>query len=57
MKIEDFKALMAFYAAKLDKTSFTVTEALDCLEEYNNTVEEDAMVIPEEVFITFLSIE
>ena len=57
MKIEDFKAFIAFCAAKLDKTSFTVTEVLDCLEEYNNTVEEDAMLIPEKVFIAFLSIE
>lgn len=57
MKIEDFKAFMSFCVAKLGKNSFTVTEALDCLEEYNNTVEEDAMLIPEEVFIAFLSIE
>lgn len=48
---------MAFCAAKLDKTSFTVTEVLDYLEEYNNIVEEDAMLIPEKVFIALLSIE
>lgn len=56
MRKEDFKALIAFCACKLGKSSLTVDDVLDCLEEYNDTVKRDAMFYPEEVFITFFSI-
>ena len=56
MRKEDFKALIAFCVGKLGRNSLTVSDVLDCLEEYNNTVKEDATLYPEEVFITFFSI-